>query len=332
MDGWTGWTVHTLRWRYIGREEPPEFKLHSDEKLFWRLGEVEDLLGSNVPVPEEFQDRVGDEGDPLEVRQIIEAVEAGWDPEGRVSLSDAFHRVRSLVDGPDALIPSDIYLRIRKAKVRVISSVAVVRSRNSWALLAIGASDRTTPRWALVETCTKEIRLSLPPSTKWRKRSRTRLSGHRRREFDVRASDLLSSAIRFVEAHHRAIMPRRKQRALEEMTKVLNSYLRTAKTSKDAKRLEIVSHVLSLVEPKKEDQHLDLEPVAEWWLGLIRPEWYEYLVGRRGRQPARLKGLSRVLKKSPISTERLSTVRDVRLHLTPLDRRVVAAIVGVPDE
>jgi hypothetical protein len=314
-------------------EEPEEFRLHSDEKLFWRLGEVTDLIGSNVPIPEEFQDRVGDEGDPLKVAEIIEAVEQGAEPEGRVTLSDAFHRVRNLVDGPEALIPFETYRRIRKAKARVISSVAVVQARSSWALLAIGASDRTIPRWALVRDLQEGTPTLITSLDEVAEEVRLRLSGQPEdRDFDEGASDLLSSAIWFAEEHHRSIMPRRKQRALEEMAKVLKAYLQAAKKSKDGKRLQIVSRLLSLIEPNKEDQRLDLELVAEWWLTLIRPEWYEYLVNHRGRQPTRLRGLTRVLKRSPISTERLSTIRDVNLHLTPLDRRVVAAIVGVVND
>ena len=42
----------------------------------------------------------------LEVCQVMEAVEQGIEPEGRVTLSDAFHRVRNLVDGPRALTQS----------------------------------------------------------------------------------------------------------------------------------------------------------------------------------------------------------------------------------
>jgi len=71
--------------------------------------------------------------------------------------------------------------------------------------------------------------------------------------------------------------------------------------------------------------------LADWWLELIRPEWQEHL-GRRGIQrPARLRQLrSRLIRDAPVSTERLSTVREQRLGIEPLDQRVVAAIVGVP--
>lgn len=312
-------------------DEPKEFSLRSDERLFWRLGEVKDLLGSNVPVPEGFRDYQADEGEYVEIQQLIDAVEEGPGPEGRVSLSDAFERVRGLISGPSSIVPEDVYEQIRQATAKVVSSVAVVPSDRPWVFLAIGAHDRTVPRWAFVNISKADELVLFSSLDQVADEVRARLvTDPQDQTFDVAASDLLSDAIELMEEKHRSLLPRRKQRALEEMSVVLKEYVRQARDSGEQERLALLTRILGLVEPRNGETRIDLEPVAEWWLEVIRPEWYQYLASRLGRQPARLKGLRRGLKKDPIPTARLSGFERLPLTNAPLDRRVVAAIVGVP--
>jgi hypothetical protein len=312
-------------------DEPDEFKLRSDERLFWRLSEVEDLLGSNVPVPEEFKDYKAEEGAFLDVREIIEAVEEGPELESRVTLSDAFERVRALVSGKDSLVPPDVYDRLRHATAKVVSSVAVVPSERPWVFLAIGAYDRTVPRWALVNLDHDAKTKLFSSLDQVAEEVRSRLApGPEDKSFDKEASDLLTKAVQMVEREHRALLPRRKQRALEELAYLLNQWLPEAKASGDQRRVALISNILRALEPPQRDPAVDLEPIAEWWLAVIRPDWYHYLANRGSKQPARLRGLRRRLKQEPISTERMQGFESLPLAATPLDRRVVAAIVGVP--
>lgn len=312
-------------------DEPDEFKLRSDERLFWRLGEVEDLLGSNVPIPEEFKDYAADQGEVLEVHQIIDAVEKGPSPEGRVTLSDAFQRVRGLVSGPDSIVWEGVYDRIRRATAKVISSVAVVPSDQPWVFLAVGASDRTIPRWALVGHADGVDPALFTSLDEVAEEVRGRLTAHPGDvDFDLFASELLTKAIHVLQEEHLSLLPRRKRRALEELNWVLKAYSREAKEKGDQRRSAITRRILNVMNPSGREPRVDLEPIAEWWLELIRPEWYDYLLQKRGYRPARLKGLRKRLKKEPISTDRLGTFEGISLGVTPLDRRVVAAIVGVP--
>src|SRR5690606_2948838 len=108
--------------------EPEECQLRGDERLFWRLREVEDLLGSNVPIPEGFETYDADRGAYVDVKELITEVEREAAPDASMTLADAFSRVRAMVHGPDALVPEHLYEAVRQSEARVLSSVAVVPS------------------------------------------------------------------------------------------------------------------------------------------------------------------------------------------------------------
>jgi SNF2-related domain/Helicase conserved C-terminal domain/PLD-like domain len=310
-------------------EEPRAFQLRSDERLFGRLREVEDLLGSNVPIPAEFETYEAERGDYVDVREIIAAVDKEEAPDTAITLADAFSRVRGMVSGPEALVSDGVYQAIRASQAQVLSSVAVVPSRgNPWVFLAIGASDRSVPRWVLVEengvarvtgtldTVAEAVRARLAP-------------GPADVPFDEDAGRVLGAALQAAEAHRPALLSRRKQRALEEMEYVLRRYDKAADKAGDRRRGSVIRQILETLETSSSHFSVDLDQIADWWLRLIRPEWYGYLSRKRVRRPARLRHLRSTLRDQPISTQRLETLRDVEYRTESLDRRVVAAIVGV---
>jgi hypothetical protein len=145
--------------------------------------------------------------------------------------------------------------------------------------------------------------------------------------FDDAAAELLDSALESARTHQRELLPRRKLRALDEMVRVLTVYLEQAK-GVEPERATLLSGILSLASGDRSHQ-TDLGRLADWWLNLIRPEWVDYLARPHITRPARLKRLTRELCKDEIDTRRLSTIHGVNLRQEPLERRVVAAIVGV---
>lgn len=310
-------------------QEPPEFQLRADERLFWRLREVDDLLGSNVPIPEGFETYDADRGAYVDVQEIICKVEQETAPDAAMTLADAFSRVRAMVSGPEALVPEDLYESVRKSKVKVLSSVAVVPANDRpWVFLAVGSAERDVPRWVLVEQGAEVEVMGTLDRVASSVRARVSESPADM-PFDGVAAGVLETALRAAEAQQEALLPRRKRRTLEELRYVLRGYERRA--SDDAERRQVVSYILGLLARSEREFDVDIGQLADWWLELIRPEWQEHL-GRRGiKRPARLGHLRpRLIREAPVSTERLATIREQRLGIEPLDQRVVAAIVGVP--
>jgi hypothetical protein len=125
------------------------------------------------------------------------------------------------------------------------------------------------------------------------------------------------------------LLPKKKQRALVEMKWVLKKYKDEASNRGDIEREWLVQEWLALVEEESHKQRIDLSILAEQWLDLIRPWWFERLKKRRPSTPLRLKHLSKDLIEKPIETEKLREALKVP-EVKPLDERIVAAIIGVP--
>lgn len=319
-------------------QEPPEFQLRADDRLLMRLRDVEDLLGSNVPLPDELSadaperatagHELEDGGEGLALEDVIQAVEESLEVGPDVTLADAFARVRRLVSGEEALLPAEIYDRVRGSTAHVLSSVSVVRAEREWAFLAVGASDRGVPRWLLVDA-------PAGPDARVTGVLDDVAAGLRARledmpvdlGFDEHAAEVLDRALAAARRHRRELLPIRKRRALEEMGAVLEAYRRRAT---DPDRIRVIDDILRLAESRA-DQEVDIERLASWWLQLVRPEWIDHLSRPRIRRPARMQHLRRRLKREEIDTDRLRTYRDVLLRELPLERRVVAAIVGLAE-
>jgi hypothetical protein len=80
------------------------------------------------------------------VRSSEEHSRMAWD-----ELHDAFAPVHSLIEGDTALVPAEVYERLRASKARVISSVSVVEAASPWAFFAIEGTEWGAPRWVYLD-------------------------------------------------------------------------------------------------------------------------------------------------------------------------------------
>lgn len=108
-------------------DDAPEFQLSSDERFLERYEAVEDLLGSNLPLPEHLSDT---SSKPVPTQTLIEEYEreAGdmrWD-----GIQDAFTPVRAIVAGDQALVEPATYEQLHDVTARVLSRVSLVRARS----------------------------------------------------------------------------------------------------------------------------------------------------------------------------------------------------------
>lgn len=127
-----------------------EFALLSSEKKFLeRHGLVSDLLGSNVPLPENLSSQIdpNSSDQPVEVQDLLTELK-----KERYELNDAFDPVRSLVEGNTPLVSSEIYNQLRTSKARVVSSVSVIEAKSPWAFFAIAGTEWGAPRWVYLDS------------------------------------------------------------------------------------------------------------------------------------------------------------------------------------
>ena len=243
-------------------------------------------------------------------------------------MSDAFSEVRGLVEGDSSIVDAGTYESVRNSNARVVSAISVVQSTQKWCFFAVAGTADRMPRWVLVRDSDGPLSVDLQ-----------RIPGELRgllkddvadRPFDDRAAEVLDSCLNTLRQNERALLPRRKIRALDEMKVVLSDYRKTAKRSGMRQRMRWIDELLQFITPTRSDDVVDLRRMADWWLDLVRPIWRDHLSSKSKRRVARLQHLRKRLKQKPLSDEELGSASDHVVNVQSLDHRVIAAIIGVP--
>ncbi len=123
------------------------FATRAYEKLARRARESEDLLGSNLQLPD-FRVDV-DDAEVVTAESQIEELDTSA-PEPWDGIRDALEPVRDLVVGANALIPMATYADYRDVTLRVAAWVSPLSSSQTWAFFAVAAIAHGAPRWMLV--------------------------------------------------------------------------------------------------------------------------------------------------------------------------------------
>ena len=299
----------------------PAFATRAYEKLTRRAQESASLLGANLVIPE--FDENADLDQPVDVDKEVSAADradaASWD-----GIQDALDPVRQLIFGADPLVDHETYAAYSGVSQRVMSRVAPVASTTTWAFFAVAAVAHGAPRWMLVDggRCITDL---------------TNIAGRLRelldedppnRTFDGSAADALGRALIIAAGAERELLPRRMQRALEQMAEVTHAWGEASQRRGDeagAQQWFALETLASSSEPT-----IDPYRVAESWLELIAPALAEY---RETNHKARFILLKHV---KPTLIEHQMPYDDVAAAFidlpaaAPLDERVTACIIGVP--
>jgi SNF2-related domain/Helicase conserved C-terminal domain len=304
-------------------DDATEFALRSDERFIERYETVDNLLGSNMPLPDSIRERKDVHTAKDAIREF-ETIADSWD-----GVDDAFSPVRELVSGDSALIPEQTYQEYIGVKARVTSRVSLVSAVRSWAFFCTTDAS-TVPRWIFLRNLESE------PETDLRNIStllRERLGPETKdlREISPSAEKLLEAFLLRLSSVERLLLSRRKRRALDEMEIILDSYLVAAAVRKDQGQIEVLSALLRVLREPNQEIQPDWEELAARWLDLIRPVWYEKLQERRRRKPLLLKDIRKDLQAAeqvllPQIIEQFTRTFPAQ---RPVDERIVSCILGV---
>ncbi|WP_038036283.1 SNF2-related protein [Thioalkalivibrio sp. AKL17] len=306
-----------------------EFALNADARFLDRVGAVTELLGTNLPLPEDLQQQ---SRESVDADTLIREYERTARSIEEAEPHDAFAAVRGLVEGSGALVEPDIYEYYRERSVRVLSRVSVVASDAIWAFFCLAGSADRAPRWFFFSGPDAEATTSLD---KVAAALRERLAPDPPNgEMDEPAARWLAHFSERLPEAERAQLPLRKQRALQEMTRVLNGFCEEAARQREQARLDAYLALRNLLERKPETLtggEPDWEALANRWLELIRPYWYRRLTQQR-RGFLRLRDLRKELieAESELGPEVLEAFASLPLQ-SSAEERVVAAILGMPD-
>lgn len=332
--------------------------ISGEELIYRRYRMVETLLGGNVVLPDDLAladpEEEEREADDESATTLITPERIVQDRDQREQIQeaipDAFSPVRSLVIGDQALVAPATYEHYRRGQARVISSVTAVCAEKPWVFLCLAGSDMGAPRFVLMSSD------ATPPQTGLEEiceQLRSWLGSHApQRAFDHAAAEQLNTYLKRLNTHDELLLPRKKQRALAEMRLILPKY-RPSKPQRrrsngdetaepDAvapERIEVIDALLDLLNNRgercaRDGRRItpDLGILADLWLYLIRPAWAEVARSSR-RKILLLRDLREYLGNHPPETTELDQLLyEEGLWVKPLDERVVAALVGVPDD
>ena len=304
-------------------DDGPAFATRANELLVQRAAESEQLLGSNLPVPAALAHRGQQQIDVRE--QIIETETAASEPWD--GIRDALDPVRRLVDNDDALIARDVYERHRHPGERILARVSPVQAVRPWAFLAVAGTAHGAPRWLFLPTLTG------PPVTDLNEISRT-LTAHLGDDppggpLDDRAVELLARFLTAATNHERLLLPRRMQRALDQLTRTTSRWATAARQRGDETEAAVWQAVgrLTDIDP---DGGPDPYLVAERWLQLVTPTLEHYRDTHRKVRYVLLADIDRELANTPLPVDQVTEAFGTLPVAAPLAERVTACILGVP--
>lgn len=306
-------------------EDAAEFALRTDERFIERYETVDNLLGSNMPVPVEVMEKSKSKiFTAHEAIKDFETNAGSWD-----GVDDAFSPVRNLVEGEGSLISTDIYTSYATVKAKVLSRVSLVSAKKPWAFFCTVDTSQV-PKWILLQS------QSTTPETDLETISRTlrRYLGPEVKDLNSissRADQILDQFIKKLMDAERQLLSRRKQRALEEMEQVIEKYRASASARKDQQTLMVLDDLLLLLQQPDPNYQPDWDEVASRWLDLIRPVWYERLQDSSRRKPLLLKDIRAAViaaEESLLPNLINAFTRSFPAQKKP-DDRIIACIVGV---
>jgi superfamily II DNA or RNA helicase len=309
-------------------DDTEEFALRRDDRFIERYETVESLLGSNMPLPPELSsgaDRAVVSAKALALEYERESANASWD-----GVQDAFAPVRALVKGADALVDVATYQHYRKVSARVVSRVGLVKSAKPWGFFCVGGTRIGAPHWVFIDPSQGQ---PLTQIGEIAEALRTRLGPEAESlEFDDHAASELDRMLNRLAQSERLLLPRRKQRALEEMEYVLAHYLKDRRHPLAREERLKLQQILSVFGQEYRARSVDWDDVAERWLELVRPVWYEGLRKRKRARPLTLKDIRTEL----LGAKRLEPSAIIREFesveaLPALDERVVSCVLGVAE-
>ena len=143
------------------------------------------------------------------------------------------------------------------------------------------------------------------------------------------AQELCRFLTRLVAAE-RILLPRRKQRALEEMRIIIGELATVASRESRQADVEHLKDIIDMLDRNRPHYQPDWDEVAGRWLDVIRPVWFEMLAQRKRSRPLLLKDIRKELlqRKTWLLAEVLDQFREFPLLPGP-EERVRACIIGV---
>ena len=305
--------------------DAPAFALKADEKFVARIEEVESLLGGNLQLPQEMlrEELASRVVSPEDFQSEMQARSVQpWD-----GIEDAFSPVRGLVEGDAALVRLEDYHQAKADPTAVLSRVSLVRAQRPWLFVCLAGEANQAPRWVFLSDEHDAPLINLRDVVAaLRDRLTDDVHDLQPSRAAARELDRLLGRLSRME---RLLLPRKKQRALEQMAAVLPGWAKQPgwiQSSEQADQIKMLMDILSL---DGRSDCPDWGQLADAWLDLVRPAWSRYLDhGARKAAITRLRDIQKSLLADPVPAQQLlDRVAGIATRQT-WEERIVACVLG----
>ncbi|MFU8861631.1 MAG: SNF2-related protein [Cyclonatronaceae bacterium] len=316
------------------------FRLRTDRRFFERHQLVEDLIGSNIDLPDDlnsedidtFREETLSADDVIRVVDQHQEQERAWE-----GFEDAFSGLRGLTDGPDAIIDQRIYNQISRNGTSGLCLTSVVKTRKPFVFLAVKGSDFSAPYWLLQI----EGREPIQDLNEIIAFLRNELPLAEASSPDDTSTKLLEDAVKWLSKHERDTLPRKKVSALEQMETITAKWMARDDSNQDPELANRIKALHQLFRNNRSGGYpdgaiavetVDWYELANRWLDVVQPVFINWLTEERKQKKyrdIRLKNMNKYLVSNPLSADALDHILENLPAIEPVDRRVVAAIVGV---
>ena len=306
-------------------DDAREFALSSDQMLAARHEVVDNLLGSNMPLPDEY---ARTSGHTVSTKDLIDEFESKPDIGEWDGVTDAFESVRGLISGEQSLVKPSIYQKYRHVTASVLSRVSLVKSKKPWAFFCLTSGAYSTPRWVFMNADESKPTMDLDEIVA---NLREHLNDDVESIYDLeeKAASMLNRFLEHLILIDKELLPRKNQRALSEMSYVLKEYQKLASARQDQEALEVYMSLCELLDSSDKDLQPDWDLVSTKWLDLVRPTWHQYLPEAKKPIPILRDIRARLVNaEADLGPQIMDAFNDLQPQ-SRLDERIRACVIGV---
>jgi len=301
-----------------------EYSLKGDERLIETNRLVEMIYGSNFQVPEALKGRRFQRTD--NINALIEEYKEFVDKdESWTGVEDRFQTIRSLKEGPNALITEEIYQLYTNVSSEVKAKVSFITGSGNWCFIALRGDLHKSPRWFFIET-NDHIEVDI-----------AKICGLLREHISNKSVRLkwdansLQRYVKLFKAKERELLPYKKGRALEVAEYILRLRQRESQLLPELR--EAIKLIQSFLQGKS-TEIVDYELLADEWIIILQP----YLNAKREQIKKKrkieynLNNLKRDHRNISFTAEELYHMAEQCIIADAIDKRIAACIIAVSDD
>lgn len=302
------------------------FLTNDDRRIAIRAIENDHLLGSNIPVPYAKGLDLTVNPDDFDLSEVFDSEE--------LDLADVFDPVRRLVGGENPLIRDRTYAQATRSVSDARTIISVVESDSDWVFLSIEGAKSAIPRWMFIELsdgATVSYTLS-EVCERIRRKLTHRDPAQAGGDLDERASEVLDRAIRVAQRQEFKLIPRRQQKAYQQMLRVVEHWSKKAAKSRELDSADSWKRIaLALKGPLGEAEGgviPDFAELARCWIRLVQPR-IDGHESRKRKKYVVLSDIEESLRNDPLPLAEVESALEGLEMCVPLASRIKVAVVGV---